>query len=242
MGYQEWRRGVFRVAGMLNRRPTVAHQGIQRSGTNYLSGLLDQAGFFVLNRVDPPRSDPRHKHFRWQQDKSTIVMHPAYRNDIQAASVLEANAICGWSRDEKHVVIFKEPTSWLSSIYRWGLTHGWIENEADFLGDPLLAHGWLREWDAYYGHWYALHRDAPSQVFVICYEDLIQDPEDRIGEIASFLGRQTKVRLRDGGRITKVRHSSTRASRIAETPRLDGERVAELVSRAVTVDWQGLRR
>lgn len=240
-GRQQARRAWFRVEKKFNRLPTVAHQGIQRSGTNYLGKLLDQAGFFVINRVDPPRDDPRHKHFRWQPDKSTIVISPAYRNGLTASTVLDINRICGWDGDEKHIVIFKEPAAWLSSIHRWGLAHGWVDPGVDFFGDRKLAAGWLQEWSAYYQVWADMHAGTPAQVYIVCYEDLVAEPERRIRDIATFLGVSSRVNLRDGGRVAKVPHSSVRQTSSAWMSMGEDDRIHELVERTVSFDWRAFR-
>lgn len=184
----------------------IAHHGLQRSGTNYLCTLLAQADYRVVNRIDPDRTDPRHKHFRWQADKSTIVMDRRYGNALQPASLAEVNALCGYARDMRHVVLFRHPRSWLDAIFRWGLQNGWFASEAEFLSRGLYR-AYLAEWHAYYGTWADFAQGDPARVLILGYADLKRDPGAVLARIDAFAGvirRHPPVGL---GQITKVRHS-----------------------------------
>ncbi|MCY7289050.1 MAG: hypothetical protein LH624_12565, partial [Cryobacterium sp.] len=57
--YRGARRMRQSVTLSLTAKPLIAHQGLQRSGTNLLAVLLSDAGLCVVNGVDPPRSSPR---------------------------------------------------------------------------------------------------------------------------------------------------------------------------------------
>lgn len=230
------RERLHRVKEFTSRRTRVVHQGIQRSGTNYLRELLDYAGYFVVNGADPARDSPRHKHFRWQDDKSSIVMDGAYRNDKHVDTIAALNKTAGFRADDKHVVLFKEPSRWLSSIYEWGLKNQWTEPDADFFGEPSLAPAWAREWDAYYSKWFDLAAQGSGRVHIVCYESLAEHPKEQMAMIHAFLGEEGEVRIPAGGVVAEVAHSRRQASpRHLSALRSEFERVTSAV---VTCDWQ----
>ncbi|AHM03748.1 hypothetical protein roselon_01360 [Roseibacterium elongatum DSM 19469] len=82
------------------------HHGLQRSGTNYLLLSLLRLGTPVLNYRDPARNDPRHKHCRWQSDKSTLIAPIArqYGNDFAPETIDALDAICRVPKGTAHVV------------------------------------------------------------------------------------------------------------------------------------------
>lgn len=230
------RRRTHAVAMRVNRRPVVAHHGIQRSGTNYLCALLEQADYFVVNRVDPVRSAPSHKHCRWQDDKTTIVMSSTFANDHRASSAEDVNRTAGFPSGTRHVVVFKNPAVWLESIYRWGLTHSWVDSTDDFVGSAEFARAWLREWSHYYEKWSSIGENSPGSVLMIGYDDLQTDPVATMSRVNQFLGRRDAAVLPRGGRMPKVPHSGRR-SRAADRPEVDPafERMADEV---VGFDWR----
>lgn len=227
---------VHRVRAAANRKPVLVHQGIQRSGTNYLSELLKRGGFFVANEVDPRRDDPRHKHFRWQDDKSTIVMDAAFANTLKATSVEEINALSGLNPAQKHVVIFKEPVAWLSSIYRWGVANKWTEEREAFLSTEVAA-GWLREWSAYYDKWFGLAESSGELAMIVSYEILEADPATTMSRVHRFAGSGPESMLRGGGEVSRVPHSPTGGFRARAVP-WDEESARELVDAVVSCNWR----
>ncbi|GAA4415511.1 hypothetical protein GCM10023169_01890 [Georgenia halophila] len=226
---------VHRFRSSLNHDPRLAHQGIQRAGTNYLCALLVEAGYFVENAVDPRRDDPRHKHFRWQDDKSTIVMDRAFLNDERAQTIEQVNSAANFLPGIRHVVIFKHPDNWLPSIHRWARRNRWIEPRATFGDNRDALRVWLREWDAYYGKWFDLATTSPGKVLVTSYEDLSESPVDTLARVRRFMGDERPLTLRSGGRLAKVPHSSAvdRSGRTDPAPWL-----SELIDETVGCRWR----
>ena|GEM_PF-7106159 len=220
----------------LTSLPIVAHAGIQRSGTNYLNHILRDSDLFVANAVDPERDHPSHKHFRWQDNKNSIVMDRAFMNDCAAGSIFEVNRIAGFPLETKHVVVFKKPENWLQSIYRWGLTHDWVSGEEDFLRDPQLAAAWLGEWDEYHKKWGDLESVSPEMVLIVCYEDLLQDSVKGVSSILEFLVGESSHRQSTGD-VDKVPHSRRRAHEDRREPLVASE-VLGLIQRVVSWDWE----
>lgn len=231
------RSAVDAAHSRFTRLPRVAHQGIQRSGTNYLCALLSASGYFVENSVDPRRDNPRHKHFRWQDDKTTITMDRAFSNSAYAGSIEELNAIAGFSPDTRHIVIFKDPHRWLPSILRWGRVNGWIDRDATIRSNESVIASWLREWDQYYAKWFALHDAQPEAVAIVSYEHLSADPHTGLAAIRDFMQDTRPLTLRDDGYIAKVPHSARRESH----ERGNESQATALVDKIVSPRWREFR-
>lgn len=199
--WKVWERITVKNTG---KYPVVI-QGIQRSGTNYLTELLVNADYNVINKIDPKRNDPRHKHFRWQSNKSTIQMDSRYVNKLTASNIDDINSICCYPNDYKHLVLYRNPTVWLNSIYRWGLECQWFESEEEFIS-LNLHEKYLIEWDAYYAFWEMLSDRNPEQVLLINHADLAAQPNKKINEIDSFMNIRRTDEVRQLT-VEKIRHS-----------------------------------
>lgn len=202
------RQNVHAVRLQLSRRTGVAHQGIQRSGTNYLRELLVRSGYLVTNAVDPHRDDVRHKHFRWQDDKATITMDRKYLNNRHVNSLEGLNEACGYAPGQRHVLVFKRPGDWLSSIWSWGVANDWVSSDISDGDCESVLLSWLREWDHYHTKWFELVARSPELARVICYDDLVRDPVRKIGEVHAMTGVIGFRPLPEGGRVKKVAHST----------------------------------
>ena len=158
------------------RLPQIAHHGIQRSGTNYLLGCLDQLGLFVANRFNPERDDPSHKHFRWYRDKSQIpvVLQDSFGNDQMADTIEDVNRQAGFSTATKHIVIKKEHSPAVKSLLNWGLRCGWFNSREEALAS---AEDISDDYRAYSSFWSRMQKNHPGQVAVIHYEDLVKDAQ-----------------------------------------------------------------
>lgn len=195
---------IWRYIACCLNGPKVAHHGIQRSGTNYICALLIEKGYIVLNKYTPLRKDCRHKHFRWQSDKETILMNKSFLNDIQISNIKQLNKLAGYPRNTLHIVIFKKPESWIVSIQSWAYKCGWdIQNET--LND------YIKEWDEYYSAWEILRDSDPSRVVFINYEELVKDPAGLMMEIDKKFPDHELRNLKSAGYMRKVPHSSDRA-------------------------------
>ena len=220
---------------IFNQDPRIVHQGIQRSGTNYLRVLLNRSGFFVLNEVDPKRHKPQHKHCRWQDDKQSIVMDVRYRNQHFADSIEELNKICGYQEKQKHVLIFKTPANWLESIQRWGIANHWFSESNDFFGDPRLAVAYLNEWDQYHLKWELLAGASPGMLLILHFESVLKDPENAMLTICEFYGVEKKIDLKNEGRIEKVRHSK---KDFKNREKVIDERFVNIVDENIDFSWR----
>jgi len=165
----------------------VIHQGIQRSGTNYLNILLKEKGYFVRNRHDPKRTNPAHKHFRWQKDKTTIFLDPSYKNTQYTQNIRDLNNICGFPESCKHIVLYKNPYSWLPSIERWARVNKW-ESYLTTPRNEWLTRAFL-EWDAYYSAWEDIYKVSTSSVLLINFESLKNNQPNVLNGVDQFMGK-----------------------------------------------------
>lgn len=216
----------------------IVHQGIQRSGTNFLSAILDKGDYRVMNRIDPARNDPRHKHFRWQADMSTVVMDERYRNGVTAQTLDDVNRICGYPQDMRHVVLFREPRDWLDGIFRWGIAHNWFCSEEEFLQRDL-HHSYLAEWHAYYAEWSRLCEQDSDRVLLLAYSDLRRNPTLGLQAIDDFMKVNRSQRIDLSGGLTKVRHSKPI---IRERTGLTSPAIDAAVAREGAFDWRRCKR
>lgn len=157
-----------RLRGMT---PTMQH-GLQRSGTNYLLLALLHLGIPVVNYRDPARSASRHKHCRWQHDKTTLITPIArqYDNNFEVLELDDLDKLCNVPIGTRHVVVAKERLDWLKSICNWGLSVGWFPGTAAALAAvPDLA----RDYDAYHGIWSNFEEKMPDRVAVLSYDDFV---------------------------------------------------------------------
>jgi hypothetical protein len=223
-----------RYTGKSTGHYPVIIQGIQRSGTNFLATLLTQSDYRIINKIDPKRDDPRHKHFRWQKDKSSIVMDLRYRNSKYVKSLEEINEICCYPPEFKHIVLFRTPKKWINSIYRWGLGNGWFDNELDFFARKLHK-AYLNEWDAYYSFWQNMALLDPDRILLMSYERLIGEPASALARIDKFMGVNRNDTKQLITTVEKVRHSRPITEKRSS---LQHPELATLLDQTTIFDWR----
>ena len=111
------------------RKKKVIIRGIQRSGTNFLENLSQRMNLKVINQGNIPRNSPKHKHFRVQNDKSSIFMDKQYFNEIYVENIQDLNFLVLKEKKLKNILIIKDPINWILSINRWAKKCGWISKE-----------------------------------------------------------------------------------------------------------------
>lgn len=200
-----WRTYAHLVESRRGTHP-VAYHGIQRSGTNFLRMILEAGDYKLLNGVDPARNDPRHKHFRWQPDKATIVMDEAYRNDVTASTVKALNEICGYQQGMPHLVLYRPARGWMDAIFRWGVANEWFASEEEFI-ERKLHRAFLAEWHAYYAAWEVFAADDPNSVLLLDYAEFQDEPGRALSVIDAFAGITREEEIAFEGGVGKVRHS-----------------------------------
>ncbi|MEM1200477.1 MAG: hypothetical protein AAGI06_14330 [Pseudomonadota bacterium] len=158
----------------IKKPPCVAHHGLQRSGTNFLLLSLEKLGFKVLNKDEPERSGPRHKHCRWYAEKEHIPQFLAceYSNQLSANTIRDVDTLCGYPVRTRHLVIRKQADAALVSLLNWGLRCTWFSSKADALAslETLRA-----DYERYYAFWDELAALTPQCVQIIDHEELVHD-------------------------------------------------------------------
>lgn len=167
---------LFKIDYFLYKnRSVIAHHGIQRSGTNYINYVLRQSGVIIINRHDPSRTSPCHKHFRWQRDKGSIKLDMKYMNHITADDLDALNKKCGYSKSTKHVVIHRDVRSWLCGIYSWAMRVSWLNGEISDNDIETFMKVALKEWIEYYEFWSSV---SDNRVVFVSYDAFFsRDPE-----------------------------------------------------------------
>lgn len=150
---------------------SLAHHGLQRSGTNYLNECLWRFGNPPLNSFDEIRSSPRHKHCRWYANKKQIpsFLKNQYGNDFQVNSINELNKSANYPLNTVHLVIKKEIYSWLASIINWGIKCKWFTDKDNAMNnlDQLIF-----DYKNYYNFWHNFEKQFPAQVSVLSLEKI----------------------------------------------------------------------
>jgi len=121
--------------------------GLQRTKTNYISKVLKRNKLYNLSDFFLDRHKPGHKHFRIYNDKNYIITDD-YKNTIIIETIEKYNSILKIKHDTKHLVIFREPSRWLQSIYNWSLTNGWHKETNSYNDDIIIS--LLKEYFEYY--------------------------------------------------------------------------------------------
>jgi len=156
------------------RKGWVAHHGIQRAGTNYLLKCMKAMDLNIINEFDPARNTPRHKHFRWYDNKETIPQYLVrqYGNSLAASSIDQLNAICKYPSDTKHVVIKKEHNDAIVSLANWGLRCGWFSSKEEAVASLNIISS---DYSAYYDFWGRMQSDSPTEVVMVKFEEILAD-------------------------------------------------------------------
>lgn len=161
----------------LNRSGFVAHHGIERSGTNYISRCLQKLSLSPVNKYNPCDYHPAHKHFRWQPNKDSII--PSWRsdlthyNELRTSNIYALNKLAGYPVQTRHIVVKKELNNWMISILNYGLRLKWFLSKEDALDAVEILKA---DYNSYYDFWQSMERDFPNHVAVFHYEDISTNP------------------------------------------------------------------
>ena len=91
------------------KKNKVIIRGIQRSGTNFLEKILSELDTKIINKGNIGRDRPEHKHFRIQDNKSSIFMDKQYFNSIYVENIQDLNLKSYNKKDIKNILIIKDP-------------------------------------------------------------------------------------------------------------------------------------
>lgn len=156
--------------------------GIQRSGSNYiLQLLLRNFRNIRFYNQEISRCLPAHKHFRLYDEKSAIpdvrffntFTYSSFKDFKQHVEQIVEKEI------DTFLVCIKDPYSWYLSYKKHAR-----KNKVTYLKKSLNSH-YLIDYNLFYRKWLDFSMEAPGEVMIVRYEDLIEDLEDtikRVGE------------------------------------------------------------
>ena len=140
----------------------------------------------VINQGNIPRNSPKHKHFRVQNDKSSIFMDKQYFNEIYVENIQDLNFLVLKEKKLKNILINKDPINWILSINRWAKKCGWISKEKNLTDDFDLMSKYLKEWDNFHLKWLDLAKDK-DQLLILQWENLLTDFHNSLEKIGNFM-------------------------------------------------------
>ncbi len=173
---------------MLNifKKNKVIIRGIQRSGTNFLEKILSELDTKIINKGNIGRDRPEHKHFRIQDNKSSIFMDKQYFNSIYVENIQDLNLKSYNKKDIKNILIIKDPVNWVLSINRWAKKCNWIPINNDLRNDFELMTKYLKEWDYFHLKWLELSKDK-ELILILQWEDFLTNFDNCLKKIIDFV-------------------------------------------------------
>ena len=160
--------------------------GLQRSGTNYLETLLPNNFKDVsMENMGFARSLPVHKHFR-PYDEKWFVPEPKYLNNFfyPHFSDFDAHVRRLTGKEPLHyVVTVKEPFSWYVSYCKEAGKSRWPS-----LVRKGLSQHYMIEYSLFCRKWLDFRGEAPAQVIILRYEDLLKDLAGSLDRVREQFG------------------------------------------------------
>lgn len=168
------------------KKNKVIIRGIQRSGTNFLEKILSELDTKIINKGNIGRDRPEHKHFRIQDNKSSIFMDKQYFNSIYVENIQDLNLKSYNKKDIKNILIIKDPVNWVLSINRWAKKCNWIPINNDLRNDFELMTKYLKEWDYFHLKWFELSKDK-ELILILQWEDFLINFDNSLKKIIDFV-------------------------------------------------------
>ena len=161
--------------------------GLQRTGSNYTRQLLLQNfQHLCFCNQGYSRCLPTHKHFRLYDEKSAIPDVRFY-NNFRYSSFQDfrehAGEIAGRGINI-FIIVVKDPYSWYLSYKRHAR-----KNKYPYFKGSLNAH-YLIDYNLFYRKWLDFSMEAPEEVILLRYEDLIEDLDASLGRICEKFSLQ----------------------------------------------------
>ena len=161
--------------------------GMQRSGSNYTRQLLLD-NFQHLRFYNHPfsRCMPTFKHFRLYDEKSAIpdkrfynsFSYNTFKDFKQHIRQVSGKEI------KIYIICIKDPYSWYVSYMKHAK-----KNKYPYFKRSLNSH-FLIDYNLFYGKWLDFSREAPEEVYILRYEDLIHDLEGSLELLGDKFGLQ----------------------------------------------------
>jgi hypothetical protein len=156
--------------------------GMQRTGSNFTQQVLLQNFQNIrFYNSDCSRCLPTHKHFRLYDEKS-IIPDVRYLNSFTYQGFQDfknhVEQIAG-REIGVFIITIKDPYSWYVSYKKHAKKNKYI-----YVKRSLNSH-YIVDYNLFYRKWFEFSLEAPSEVFMVKYEDLIGDLNlslNRIGD------------------------------------------------------------
>ncbi len=158
--------------------------GMQRTGTNYTKQLI-QKNFtnIAFPSNDISRCLPTHKHFRLQDEKwlapEMKFYNSFYYHDFKSFKD-HVEQLLNQTIDYFFITI-KDPYSWYISYRKHAKKNNYIYYRKEFNSQYII------DYNLFYKKWHEFSKQAPRQVIIIRYEDLISDLASTLDNISQQL-------------------------------------------------------
>lgn len=163
-----------------NERAALLY-GMQRSGSNYIHQLMLQNFQNIrFYNLGISRSLPTHKHFRLYDEKSAIP-DERYYNTFRYSSFKDFKRHVGKVAEQEihtYIVCTKDPYSWYLSYKKHAR-----KNKFTYFKRSLNTQ-FLIDYNLFYRKWLDFAMEAPEEVLLFRYEDLIEDLSGSLQRIA----------------------------------------------------------
>jgi hypothetical protein len=147
--------------------------GLQRTGSNYTQHVIQKNFRNIRFFTHPSRCLPTHKHFRLYDEKSAIpdarfynaFTYSKFEDFKQHVGKISGGEI------SIYIVCLKDPYSWYLSYKKHAR-----KNKITYFKKSLNSH-YIIDYNLFYRKWLDFSNDAPDEVLLLKYEDLIEDLE-----------------------------------------------------------------
>ena len=177
LGFVQAKRTLLFITGQQKK---CLLYGLQRSGTNYVEKIVAKnipEIRFVNDRRD--RSSPLNKHFRLYRDKAYIPTDQYRTEDVVERYDQLIDTVMRYNvTPDLVIVVIRHPFHWYRSYLSWAELCGWDQS----------AYAYIREWNLFYGAWESLAREAPKEVLIFRYEDVLAGYRSGVPRLCERLG------------------------------------------------------
>ena len=154
--------------------------GMQRTGSNYVQQVLLQ-NFQDIRFYNNSfaRCLPSHKHFRLYDEKA-IIPDSRFYNSFTYSRFKDFKEHVGKVTEREisiFIVCIKDPYSWYLSYKKHAR-----KNRFTYFKKSLNSH-YLIDYNLFYRKWLDFSMEAPDEVLIIKYEDLIEDLDGSLQRI-----------------------------------------------------------
>jgi hypothetical protein len=192
--------------------------GLQRSGTNYTSTLIQENYPEVEIWNGQERSLPTHKHFRLYGRPEFNPDQKYYHNfqypDFGAYEEHVAR-ITQWQKFQ-YLIVTKEPLTWYISVVKEAKKSRWKT-----LNRKGFNHHFLIDYNLFCRHWLQFKAEVPDRIYHLRYEDLLADLNGSLTKVSEFFGwKPVDGEIRNPSKVYKSKSFSRARKAFYRSPNL----------------------